>query len=105
MITAGADVYGAIADPTRRRILSLLHGNEMSVSDLAAGFPVTRPAISQHLGVLREAGLVAYRKEGRTRYYRARAEGLTEVIDWLSYFDVFWTQKLGGLAGYLSEGR
>lgn len=98
-----ADVYAAIADPTRRRILRLLDEREMSVNDLADGFTVTRPAISQHLRVLREAGLVAYRKEGRTRYYRAHAEPLGEVIDWLSYFDVFWNEKLAGLSRYLSE--
>ncbi|HVS14212.1 MAG TPA: metalloregulator ArsR/SmtB family transcription factor [Thermoanaerobaculia bacterium] len=105
MVEPCADVYVAIADPTRRRILRLLFDNEMSVTDLAEGFPVTRPAISQHLGVLRESGLVSYRKEGRTRFYRARPEPLAEVIDWLSYFDAFWTEKLAGLGRYLSEER
>lgn len=97
------DVYMAIADPTRRRMLRMLAEREQSVNDLAGGFPVTRPAISQHLRVLRSAGLVSYRKEGRTRYYRARAEPLAEVIDWLSYFDAFWTDRLAGLSRYLSE--
>jgi DNA-binding transcriptional ArsR family regulator len=96
-------VYGAIADPTRRRILHLLGERELSVNALAEHFPVTRPAISQHLGVLRNAGLVEHRKEGRTRYYRARGEGLREVVDWLAYFDVFWARRLAALERYLGE--
>jgi DNA-binding transcriptional ArsR family regulator len=104
-MTAGAkrDVYDAIADPTRREILRLLAGAELSVNDLAARFPVTRPAISQHLGILRDARLVAYRRDGRTRYYRACAEPLHAVIDWLAYFDVFWDTKLGALRRHLAE--
>lgn len=98
-----ADVYGAIADPTRREILHLLGKEEMSVTALAAHFPVTRPAVSQHLGVLREAGLVENRKNGRNRYYRTREEGLSELIDWLAYFDVFWNRKLDALERYLDQ--
>lgn len=103
MTAEEGDVYGAIADPTRRRVLRLLVEQEMSVNELAEGFTVTRPAISQHLRVLRDAGLVSYRKDGRTRYYHARTEPLGEVIDWLSYFDVFWNDKLGQLSRYLTE--
>jgi DNA-binding transcriptional ArsR family regulator len=101
MVSEG--VYGAIADPTRRRILHLLSEGERSVGDLAGEFPVTRSAISQHLGVLRGVGLVIDRKEGRTRYYRARLEPLGEVINWLSYFDAFWTDRLASLERYLRE--
>ncbi|MEX0899503.1 MAG: metalloregulator ArsR/SmtB family transcription factor [Gammaproteobacteria bacterium] len=97
------NAYGALADPTRREILHLLGSEEMSVSALAAHFPVTRPAVSQHLGVLREAGLVDNRKKGRTRYYKTRQEGLTELIDWLAYFDVFWDRKLNALERYLDK--
>src|SRR5438552_11123543 len=67
---AEADVYQAIADPTRRQILDLLAGAELPVNDLAAPFAMSRPAISQHLRVLREAGLVTDRKAGRQRLYR-----------------------------------
>lgn len=97
------DVYAAIADPTRREILRLLSGAEFAVTDLASHFPITRPAISQHLGILREANLVAYRREGRTRYYRTLVEPLHEVIDWLAYFDVFWDTKLTALGRHLAE--
>lgn len=98
-------VYEAIAHPTRRRILHLLGREEMSVNDLAARFPVTRPAISQHLGSLRQAGLVERRREGRTLWYRARPEPLREVIDWISHFDAFWDDKLAALDRHLSEDR
>jgi DNA-binding transcriptional ArsR family regulator len=97
------DVYAAIADQTRRRILQLLVNTEMSVNEIAEGFAVTRPAISQHLGVLRDAGLVTYRKDGRTRFYRAQTAPLGEVIDWLSYFDHFWTNGIARLSRYLDE--
>jgi DNA-binding transcriptional ArsR family regulator len=101
--SAERDVYAAIADPTRREILRLLSGAEITVNDLAAHFPVTRPAISQHLAILREASLVTYRQEGRTRYYRSRAEPLHEVIDWLAYFDVFWNARLIALRHHLEK--
>lgn len=103
MTDRGADVYGAIADPTRRRLLKLLHGREMSVNELARDFTVTRPAISQHLAVLRATGLVTHRKERRSRLYRVRPEPLGEVMEWLTYFDAFWDEKLAGLGRYLSE--
>ncbi len=102
-MTAPVQVYDAIANPTRRRILHLLDAEEMSVNDLAGRFPVTRPAISQHLGTLRQAGLVEHRKAGRVRYYRARPEPLREVVDWLSHFDAFWDEKLAALTRHLSE--
>lgn len=106
VVTSGsADVYQAIGDPTRRRILRLLADDERTVTEIAARFPVTRPAISQHLAVLRQAGLVAYRSEGRSRFYRARPEPLAEVMDWLTTFDAFWDDKLAGLGRYLREGE
>ena len=100
---ARPEVYEAIANPTRRRILQLLDGRERRVTDLAARFTTTRSAISQHLGILREAGLVEDRREGRTRYYRTRPEPLGEVVDWLSYFDSFWNERLVALSRHLSE--
>lgn len=75
----------------------------MTVGDLAERFPVTRPAISQHLGVLRGSGLVEFRKEGRERHYRASPGGLEEVVDWLAHFDAFWTDRLVSLRRYLEE--
>lgn len=99
-----ADVFQAIADDTRRRILRILAEGERSVSDLAGEFTVTRPAISQHLRVLRDAGLVRVRQEGRTRFYRPELEPLGVVVDWLGWFEGFWDDKLASLTRYLEDG-
>lgn len=84
----------AVAEPTRREILHLVRDTERTVTDIAGHFDVTRPAISQHLAVLRDAGLVTVRAEGRQRLYRARPEGLTELRRWL---DDFWRTSLRNL--------
>lgn len=85
----------AVAEPTRREILSLVRDRERSVTDIADHFDVTRPAISQHLRVLTDADLVHVRNEGTRRYYRARPEGLAELRDWMAGF---WTNALHTLA-------
>jgi DNA-binding transcriptional ArsR family regulator len=81
----------ALAEPRRREILELVRDRELSAGEIASGFDVTRPAISQHLGVLKEAGLVTERREGTRRFYRARPEGLKELKEFL---DGFWTFAL-----------
>ena len=81
----------AIAEPHRRAILGLIASSELSAGEIAGHFDVTRPAISQHLAVLRAAGLVSERRAGTRRLYRARAEGLTGLRDWL---DSFWRDGL-----------
>jgi DNA-binding transcriptional ArsR family regulator len=81
----------ALAEPRRREILALIRDRELSAGEIASGFEVTRPAISQHLGVLKEAGLVSERREGTRRFYRARPEGLQELKEFL---DGFWTFAL-----------
>ena len=81
----------AIAAPHRRQILSLVREGELSAGEIAAHFDVTRPAVSQHLSVLKEAGLVSERRDGTRRHYRARPEGLRELR---SYLDDFWTDGL-----------
>ena len=78
------EVFEAIAQPTRRRILQLLSQGERSVGTVAAEFDVTQPAISQHLKVLRQAGLVDERREGTRRLYRLRPEGLGELHSFLA---------------------
>jgi DNA-binding transcriptional ArsR family regulator len=77
-------VFEAVAQPTRREILRLLASGELSAGSIASKFEVSQPAISQHLKVLREAGLVAERREGTRRIYRMRAEGLGELHDFLA---------------------
>src|SRR3954451_6613331 len=84
----------AIAEPRRRRILSLVRADELSAGEIAAHFDVTRPAISQHLTVLKEAGLVSERRNGTRRLYRARPEGLAELK---AFLDAFWDDRLAAL--------
>jgi DNA-binding transcriptional ArsR family regulator len=84
----------AIAEPRRRRILELVGKRELSAGEIASHFEVTRPAISQHLGVLKEAGLVNERRNGTQRLYRARPQGLAELR---SFLDGFWDEKLEAL--------
>lgn len=84
-------VARAIADPRRRQILSMVNEAELSAGQIAAGFDVSRPAVSQHLAVLREAGLLSERRQGTSRLYRARPEGLAGLRD---FMDGFWTDRL-----------
>lgn len=99
------DVYSAIADPTRRQVLGILAGGERSVTSLTSHFTVTRPAVSKHLAILKEAGLVTERKIGRERRYRLRAEPLQEVRDWTERFERFWMGKLNALEEHLEKSE
>lgn len=98
-----ADVFQAIADPTRRSILESLRGAEQPVSALAGQFPVTLSAVSQHMRVLREAGLVSVRRAGRERFYRLNPASLQPVSDWLGQYEEFWQDKLDALENILEE--
>jgi DNA-binding transcriptional ArsR family regulator len=84
-------VVHALGEPRRREILELIRDRELAAGEIARHFDVTRPAVSQHLSVLREAGLVSERREGARRHYRARPEGLDELR---SYLDDFWSDGL-----------
>lgn len=84
----------AIAEPRRRQILELVRDGELSAGEIAAHFDVTRPAISQHLGVLKEAGLLSERRNGTRRLYLARPEGLRDLQGFL---DGFWDERLAAL--------
>jgi DNA-binding transcriptional ArsR family regulator len=84
-------VVHAIGDPRRREILELVRHQEVAAGEIAARFDVTRPAISQHLTVLKKAGLVSERRDGTRRLYRARPEGLAELR---SFLDGFWEDRL-----------
>lgn len=81
----------ALGDPTRRRIFERLRQGPLAVGELAAGLPISRPAVSQHLRVLKEAGLVVDRKVGTRRLYEVDPDGLGELRDWL---DEFWSEAL-----------
>jgi DNA-binding transcriptional ArsR family regulator len=84
----------AIAAPRRRQILALVRDGELSAGEIAAHFDVTRPAVSQHLSVLKEAGLVSERRNGTRRLYQARPEGLAEVRQ---FIDELWSERLDAL--------
>jgi len=87
-------VATAVADPIRRRVLELVRDREVPAGELADAFPVSRPAVSRHLRVLREAGLVRERREGRLRLYRADPAPLAELRDWL---ERYWDHRLDAL--------
>jgi DNA-binding transcriptional ArsR family regulator len=88
------DVFQAIADPTRREVLRLLAEKELPISEITSHFPISRTAVAKHLQVLSEAELVSGRKVGREKIYRLHPEPLTELKDWLSYYEKFWENKL-----------
>jgi DNA-binding transcriptional ArsR family regulator len=94
----------ALAEPRRRRILELVREDELSAGEIASAFDVTRPAVSQHLTVLKHAGLLEERREGTRRLYRARREGLEDVR---TFIEGFWEGRLERLrlAAELEEGR
>ena len=102
---AHSDVFLAIAHPARRAILDRLRTGEQPVLALAEPFDMTLPAVSQQLRVLRRAGLVSERREGRQRYYRLNPEPLKEVRDWMRLYERFWTRKLRNLGTYLDKHR
>lgn len=95
------DTFRAISDPTRRAILDALASGERAVGELGEHFPISQPALSQHLRVLRDAGLVAPRRDGRRRLYRLRPEPLRAVYDWVAHYERFWDAKLDALGAYL----
>jgi DNA-binding transcriptional ArsR family regulator len=100
---AYATAMDALGDATRREIMERLRGGPRPVGEIAAELPVSRPAVSQHLRVLKEAGLVTERKEGTRRIYRIEPKGLADLR---AYLDSFWEQALAGFrAAAESEGR
>ena len=100
-VAAATDVFHAIADPTRRAMLERLRAGELSAGNLANGFQLSQPALSKHLRVLRDIGLVTVREEGRFRYYGLVPSTMREVVDWVAHFESFWPKKLDGLGKHL----
>jgi len=90
-------VFAALADPTRRRLLELLAAGEKSAGELAVEFSISRPGVSRHLRVLREAGLVRSRGDGQRRLYSVDPGPLAEVEQWLGPWRAFWAQRLDAL--------
>jgi DNA-binding transcriptional ArsR family regulator len=98
-----ADRFAALADATRRHLLEELAAGDRTVSELLTGLDVSQAAVSQHLRVLREAGLVTARRDGRHRRYRLRPAALTDLRDWLDELERFWRERLAALGDYLEE--
>lgn len=100
------DIFHAVSDATRRGILDQLSRGDRHAGEIANTFPISRPAISKHLRVLREASLVSERHEGRNRVYRLNAERLREVDGWLKNYRRFWTANLASLKSHVeSQGK
>jgi len=97
------DAFLALADPTRRRIIESLADGESAFGDLAGQFDMSRPAVSQHLKVLREAGLVSVRKDAQRRIYRLNAEGLDQLEEWLESVKRFWGARIDDLERALND--
>lgn len=97
------DVFQAIADPHRRAILERLAGQPLTVNGLAEHFAISRPAVSKHIKILSECGLVMVRQQGRERYCEARPERLNELLAWVSHYQQLWEQRLDRLDQYLNQ--
>jgi DNA-binding transcriptional ArsR family regulator len=95
--------YAALAEPHRRQILDLLRSGERSVGDLVGRLELSQPGVSKHLKVLREAGLVASRADGKRRLYALRSQPLAEVDAWLEPYRAFWSGRLDALERHLEE--
>lgn len=97
------DVFQAIADPTRREIINLVAHQTQNLNSVAEKFDISRPAISKHIKILTECGLIVIKKQGRERYCHAQLKKLNEVSDWVEQYREFWNRKLDALEDYLKE--
>ncbi|NSL87356.1 ArsR/SmtB family transcription factor [Chitinophaga solisilvae] len=99
------DVFQAIADPTRREIIHLLSASSMSLNHVAEHFEVSRPAISKHVKILMECGLVVITRQGRERHCAANLHKLKQVADWVESYRTFWNNKLDALENFLETEK
>jgi DNA-binding transcriptional ArsR family regulator len=102
-VAASDRVFLALANPVRRELLEILSAQELSAGELSDRFALSRPAVAEHLKVLRDAGLVADEPQGRRRIYRLTAEPLAELDQWLHPFEKFWRARLAVLAKAAEE--
>lgn len=96
-------VFAALADPTRREIIARLSRGEASVTELAAPFDMSLPAVSKHLGVLERSGLIARGRDAQWRPCRLQADALKEAVDWIAQYRAHWEDRLDRLEGFLQE--
>ena len=97
------DVFQAIADPTRREIINVLAHQSLNLNAVAENFNISRPAISKHIKILTECGLIVIKQQGRERYCEAKLQKLNEVSQWVEQYRVFWTKKLDALENFLAK--
>jgi DNA-binding transcriptional ArsR family regulator len=101
---AADDIFRSLADPTRRALFERLsRGGELTVHALTASSGVSQPAVSKHLGVLKQAGLVADRRAGRETHYSAQPQGLKPLINWMNHYGVFWRERFDRLEDLLNR--
>lgn len=98
------DVFQAIADPTRREIINLLAHQTLNLNAIADRFDISRPAVSKHIRILTECGLLMITQQGRERYCRADPQKLQEVSEWTAQFKSFWEHRLDALGEFLDKG-
>lgn len=96
------DVFQAIADPTRREIIHMLARQSLNLNAVADRFDISRPAISKHIKILKECGLITIHQQGRERLCEAKLSSLDEVSDWVQQYRQFWEDKLDSLEAYLA---
>jgi DNA-binding transcriptional ArsR family regulator len=97
------DVFQAIADPTRRAIIDIVANRTLTLNAVAEKFDISRPAISKHIKILTECGLIIMKQQGRERYCQADLKQLKQVVDWTEQFHAFWSQKLDALGAFLEK--
>lgn len=97
------DVFQAIADPTRREIIQLLSKKSLNLNAVAENFDISRPAVSKHIRILTECGLVTIVQQGRERFCQADLRKLKAVSDWTEQYKMFWTKKLDALESFLAK--
>lgn len=97
------DVFQAIADPTRRAIIHMIAKQSLNLNAVAEHFDISRPAISKHIKILNECGLINIKQEGRQRYCQAKLQKLNEVADWVEQYRVLWTSKFNALEKFLAD--
>ena len=97
------DVFQAIADPTRRQIIEMVARRSLNVNEIAENFDVSRQAVSLHVKILIECGLVAIKKQGRERYCEAKLDQLNDVAEWVEYCKQFWSTQFNSLEKYLKK--
>src|ERR1043165_2620317 len=96
-------IFQALADPSRRAIFKSLTRGEAAVKDLTAKFDISQPAVSQHLAMLKAAGVVKARRDGRLVYYRVEPKGMKPLIDWIAHYRDFWTTHIDRLEALLEK--